>query len=294
MIFPIIVRGQGVNHGSLVNFCVSPQLASEEATIRAKITLLVDALSKIPQPHIRLLKDVPIVIYRNDNGTGGWVAPLERRRGRRESIPNDRYTGWLRGRRGARFGVREELSSLPHSNGIIHMTTKALYKPGNLCQFTILHETGHCVDYHLSLESEPMNGDTSYRNGNQAYRGQRYRNTGYNEFEFKAETYSRLFISPNSICRRNGARPATPMCLNSSNHRNCNRRLQRDLANTPAFRSVGAGLSEYLPLASIPTESTNRLASLRGPTGLDEPIIIGEPKFIPHERDRTPGPEGLA
>lgn len=286
MIIPADIQGH------TINFCVSPALASQEADVRDQIVHLVSALERIPQRHLKLLTEVPIVIWKRpgDSGTGGWVAPTEGRQG--EGNQNRLYDAWLNGRRGARFGVQEDLSSLPHSGGIIHMTDFALLRTASACQLTILHETGHCVDYHLDLNSTVPHVDYSYRNGNRPYQGQRYRSRGYTNHEFKAEAYSRLFIVPSRLCR---AQEANPLCENSANHRRCNERIRRDLANTRAFRSVGAETLTLLRLASVSSDRAGDPAYARGPAGMnpsaDSPA---DSKLMPHATAHIPGPEGTA
>ena len=276
-----------------INFCVSPALASQESRVRTQIAHLVSALNLIPLRHLMLLREVPVVIWKlpdGEHGTGGWVAPTLGRRGE-EELRNVLYDAWLTGRRGARFGVQGELSTLAHSNGIIHMTDVALFRTAMACQLTILHETGHCVDYHLDLNSTPSDGDDSYRNGNRPYQGQLYRNTGYNNHEFKAETYSRLFIRPNALCRRGRA---SPPCVNSANHSRCNHRIRRDLANSPAFRSAGTDALVRLGLASISSESAGQLALTRGPAGMVLLTAPSDSQLAPHASERKPGPIGVA
>jgi len=290
MIIPTII------HGHTINFCVSPALASRDAEVRVQIGHLVAGLNRIPLRHLKLLKQVPIVIYQAPRGPdgspigrGGWVSPTAGRQG--EATRNPLYDAWLTGRRGRRFGVQEELVTLPHSNGIIHMTDAALFRTAGACQLTILHETGHCVDHHLDLNSVPIDGGVAYRNGNRPYQGQRYPGRGYTNHEFKAETYSRLFIVPGRICRQTRANPA---CENSAGHSRCNQRLRQDLANSAAFRVVGQDVLGLPTHASAPGEGTGQLASARGPAGLDAPADPVKSRMCSHRADRVPGPDGMA
>jgi hypothetical protein len=237
---------------------------------------LVEALRLIPEAHISYLTKVPIMIVTvkpgGRRGGGGWYPPA----GARTSM-----AVWMRP-----AGVRRthiaaaDIEALPHARGIIAVPTNRIKQPG-LRQFTILHEVGHCVDYHgepgrpgHGLDSLPR--DASYRRGNRAYQGQKYgQDAGYNQYEFKAEAYSRLFLRPTRMCRQ--AR-ANPICTNHAGHSRCNERLQRDFAASPAFRSLGAEGSRCLPLVDAATFSTGGSAS-------------GEGDQSPHWKGgRAPGP----
>lgn len=210
---------------------------------------LVGAFEKIPRRHLMLLGGnhaVPIIIV-NLGMSGGWVSPGGQDRDRFR-IPHDGYHSWTSGGRVRRFGGDDAI--IPEgiqnaSNGLILISLRALQKSTHKRQSTILHEMGHCVDFNLNLDSEP--GNTSYRNGNRAYQGQRYHRgggTGYNRREFIAETYSRLFMNNTRMCRgvadTEDSNPADPLCINRDGHRNshCNRRLKIDLAHTLAFRGL--------------------------------------------------------
>ncbi len=249
------------------------------------------ALERAPKRHLDILMEVPIIIW-NGSGRGGWVPP-------------DRSSRWLSPDTERRFGVNGvEVAGLPHANGVITITTNVLddrpQRDTRPCMWTILHEAGHCIDHHLGLTSP---GSPSYRNGNRAYQGQRYGRQNqegetvydYIGHEFKAETYSRLFMAPGHICRRQNA---APMCVNPGrNHSYCNERLQRDLARSPAFQALGSDVRTYLPLASVLSgerESEGPVASARGPIGQQPTATSSSTNLAPNSTGRTPGPEGVA
>lgn len=287
MIVPRIIRDYRINF-----YIGSTALADDRRSgsgrlqfnfIWERIGNMEDALARLPNSHLELLTEVPIIIWNGPEGArGGWYPP------------DNRSARWLNPVRTQRnFGVNgAEVANLPHSNGIISITTNVLASRARgdvqRCMLTIIHEAGHCVDHHLNLTSRPSR--TRYRNGNLAYQGQRY-GSGYNEHEFKAETYSRLFMTPSRICRR--AR-SLPPCLNSSGHSTCNARLQRDLGNTAAFQALGTDMNRYLPLAAADNESEEAPSSSRGLIGQAQETRLATAQLSPHAQGRVPGPVGLA
>lgn len=243
------------------------QMTSAELT--AALDTMIAALQRMPEPHLVHLSRCPILITTNlPSGEaaehGGFWFPLSAR-------GNPAFTA-------RRWTDRVAQTHLPfpptdrvvnYEAGVIAVTTRNLKarRIGSVprCQFTVLHEAGHCVDYNADpehpgrgLDSNPR--DTSYRNGNHAYQGQRYPApcpVGEEQtaeprvlplprriYEFKAETYSRLLMGCNFLCRQNEADPAC--LLGAGGHGGCNRRLQLDLANTAAFHD----LLDYLPLVA--------------------------------------------
>lgn len=277
-----------------------PRSALSRDRILGYMNDLIAALEKIPIQHLSLLIDVPIIIF-NVPARGGWVAPIA-----------DGYPSWVSGSRvNSRFGGGgEAIREVPYSKGIITITTAALQD--SIRQLTILHETGHCVDYHMGLGEAHYRGlsslphlDYSYRikgpqghqRANLAYQGQRYgRGRGenryyrYTEKEFKAETYSRLFIRPRGMCRGEGNRPAQPACITDDNHRDCSVRLQQDLANTPAFRGIDR--VRFFPLlANIANESPTLAHNAQGPV-LDPVLSPRNPQLSPHGGCRSRGSIG--
>jgi hypothetical protein len=253
--------------------------------IHQKISYMATVLERLPYAHLILLETVPILIWRG-GGSGGWYAPDTRG----ANIWTTPRTARARGVDG------NQVAGLPHSNGIISITERSLRNERIDCGFTLTHEIGHCVDFHLGLTSRPVN--PAYRRGNRAYQGQKYvRNgepQGYVEFEFKAETYSRLIMAPNRMCRRNDA---DPRCENHS-IRGCSVRLQRDLYNTPALRAIGGEVIRYLPLAidAIMSEDISETASsgIRGPAGRSQERISNRGQLSPHAQSRRPWPVGRA
>jgi hypothetical protein len=272
---------------------------------------LVDALNRIPEPHARFLTAVPIMIVKKKPGGvesgGGWFPPDDSGGGAHA------WTGG--GVRNTRIPA-SEVNSVDFSNGIIAVTTIRLnaVREGDsrfmwinrptadasgdqLYKQSLLHEVGHCIDYHYvlghryqGLTSRPR--DAAYRNGNRPYQGQKYPQTprsdedGYLQGEFKVETYSRLFFRPEALCRRGQARP---QCLNSSGHHRCAERLQRDLAATPAFAAHLA----LLPLASDPATSAGHApagGAQAGPEGLRLQAGIPEPSESPQGLNRGAQP----
>lgn len=260
----------------------------QHSLIRSRIDGMADTLSRLPGSHLDLLTQVPIVIWNGpDTETGGWYRP------------NQEALRWLHPEETERrFGVNgNDIASLPHSKGIISICTSVLQTRRGMeqqrteqdCLRTVTHETGHCVDHHLGLDSAPPS--TGYRNGNQAYQGQRYPgSSAVNPHEFKAETYSRLFTVRNPaifMCRR---ADACPPCLPSgTNHNQCSIRLQTDLSYSPAFH----GLRSYLPQAAI-INADDSSASARGPVGRRPATAMSNPQLNPRAHGRTPGPQGLA
>ncbi len=254
--------------------------------IHQKIAYMGTILERLPYVHLRLLEAVPILIWAGA-GSGGWYEP-----------GSTGETRWINPRSASARGVDgNQIAGLPHSNGIISITESSLRNERTDCGLTLTHEIGHCVDFHLGLTSRPVN--PAYRRGNRAYQGQKYvRNgvpQGYVEYEFRAETYSRLIMSPTLMCRRNDA---DPRC-ESHSIRGCSERLQRDLLNTPALRAIGGEIIRYLPLAieavmrENPSESTS--AGLRGPVSRYQESSTPEAmsQLRPHARSRLPGPVGM-
>jgi hypothetical protein len=255
--------------------------------IHQKISYMGTILERLPYVHLRLLEAVPILIWAG-GGSGGWYEP--------GSIGETR---WINPRPARARGVDgNQVAGLPHSNGIISITERSLRNERTDCGFTLTHEIGHCVDFHLGLTSRPVN--PAYRRGNRAYQGQKYiRNgvpQGYLEYEFRAETYSRLLMSPNRMCRLNDA---DPRCENHS-IRGCSERLQRDLFNTPAFQAIRGEVIRYLPLAIEAIMRKNppeiRSTGIRGPVGRcqDSGSPASLERLRPHAQGRIPGPLGLA
>jgi hypothetical protein len=280
-------------HGRRINFYIGGTALAEEGRSRSgrlqfnfiwqRIDDMQEALRRLPLRHLSLLTSVPIIIWNGpEDARGGWYPP------------DHRAARWLDPVRTERnFGVNGgEVADLPHSNGVITITTNVLAaRPmGSVqrCMFSITHETGHCVDYHLDLTSTPA--DASYRRENRAYQGQRY-GSGYNGNEFKAETYSRLFITPNRLCRQHGA---FPPCQNSAGHSRCNARLMRDLSNSPAFRGLGALMYLYLQLPVETGEGDGATVAARGPVGQTPATGPEHSQLNPHSRGRVPGPSGMA
>jgi hypothetical protein len=240
------------------------QMTSAELT--AGIDSLVAALQRLPQPHLKHLSRCPILITTNlPSGEapehGGYYLPLGA-----SGNPNYTVRRWVDRVAQTHLRFPPTDRTVNYEAGVIAVTTRNLKaRPiGSTprCQFTVLHEAGHCIDYNgdpahpgHGLDSNPP--DDSYRLGNHAYQGQKYpapSPAGQTEgnlilplprriYEFKAETYSRLFMGCASLCRQGEAAP--PCLLGTGGHRGCNRRLQLDLAYSPAFR----GLLTYLPLA---------------------------------------------
>lgn len=259
----------------------------QHALIRSRIDGMANTLSGLPPTHLGLLTGVPIIIWNGrDSETGGWYRPMQEALRWLHPVDTERQ-----------FGVNgNDILRLPHSNGIISICTAVLAtRPGRRtqrteqdCLRTVTHETGHCVDHHLGLASNPPS--TGYRSGNQAYQGQVYRNSGYNEHEFKAETYSRLFTVRNIrlfMCR--GARANPPCQPSDTNHHQCSIRLQTDLSYSPAFR----GLRSYLPQAAI-INADDSSSSARGPVGRRPATTLSNSQLNPHAHGRTPGPQSLA
>mgnify|MGYP001811928706 CR=1 FL=1 len=280
-------------HQVRVNFCIGSGVLTGEPPVRPRCPQLEreymtermldmqEALRLIPEQHLALLSSVPIV-FNVGPGRGGWCAPG------RQSRP------WL----GAeRFGVDgAELSGLPHTNGLILISTRVLEErpaPGRVepCKLAVLHETGHCVDHHLSLASNL--GGTAHRNGNLPYQGQRYTRNGvtkYYQGEFRAETYSRVFLVPDRICVRQRAEPP---CESHPNHSGCNARLQTDLASTRAFRMLGGAMSRYLPRARVSPQAGSE-DTARGPVGAGPVTERANSQLSPRVAGSPPGPAGIA
>jgi len=226
------------------------------ATLYSRVGDLVAAIRRMPWQHIVFLRAAPIVIVTafpdgNARATGGWYPP------RRPGNPlADRWFTELSQRN--THVPAATFDTVPYVNGIIGLCTLALLEnPASLpgaaqpWQFSLMHEIGHCVDFHgdpshamRGLESP---GNPDHRHGNQAYQGQRY-GGAYNPLEFRAETYSRLILTPQRMCRRGDA---VPPCV-TRNHADCNERLQRDLALSAAFLVRGVDMARYLPLAARP------------------------------------------
>lgn len=256
-------------------------------SITAHIGVMAEALQRIPGSHLALLREVPVIIF-NAPGRAGWCPPD------RGGNPGPRMQRWLDqdavDRRGFEVDAGE-VAGCPHSNGIIIISTRVL-QGGKINSIrAILHETGHCVDHHLNLTSTPPAG-SSYREGNLAYQGQDYQNVSYDEYEFKAETYARLFYARLTICRRDRA---DPPCLGEhEGHRKCSTRLKRDLSYTPAFQMLGAVMNNYLKLPADAIEREDSSASTRGPIGRRPSTILANSQLNPRAQGRVPGPVGLA
>jgi hypothetical protein len=275
-----------------INFYIGTTALAEEGRtgtgrlrfrfIWEKIGIMEAGLARLPLAHLELLAEVPIIIWNGpESARGGWYPP------------DHRSSRWLDPARTERnFGVDgREVSNLPHANGIISITTNVLASRAGAgvhkCLFTITHEAGHCVDYHLDLSSRPLT--TEYRRGNRAYQGQRY-GSGYNELEFKAETYSRLIVTPERMCR---SVYASPPCLNSNGHSLCNTRLQRDLRSTRAFQVLGVEINRYLPLAVEACGGEISSAGIRGLAGRSLERRSAGAQLRPHAQSRIPGSIGM-
>lgn len=288
MIFePRLINGKRINFYIGTTACGGNRRGQlQHALIRSRIDEMVNTLSRLPDPHLGLLTGVPVIIWNGpDDVSGGWYRP-----GQEDSVWLDPVTTEQR------FGVNgNDISTLPHSRGIISICTSVLAtRPGREqqrteqdCLRTVTHEIGHCVDHHLGLASNPPSN--GYRSGNQAYQGQLYRNRGYVEHEFRAETYSRLFTVRNPaifMCRRADARP--PCLPGGTSHRQCSIRLQTDLSYSPAFR----GLRSYLPQAAI-INADDSSSSSRGPVGRRPATTLSDSQLNPHAHGRTPGSQSL-
>jgi hypothetical protein len=280
-------------NGRQINFFIGATALAEEGRSRPgrlrfsfiwdRIGDMQEVMSRLPLRHLSLLTAVPIIIWNGgEDQRGGWYPPDHRAARWMDPVRTERN-----------FGVNGgEVAGLPNSNGIITITTNVLAErpTGNVrrCMFSITHEIGHCVDHHLDLTSTPT--DIGYRSGNRAYQGQRY-GSSYNGHEFKAETYSRLFIAPNRLCRGNGA---VPQCENSMGHRSCNERLMRDLSHSPAFRGLGALMYLYLRLPIAQDERGDSSTAARGPAGQVPVTRVANSQLSPHARGRVPGTVGMA
>ncbi len=264
---------------------------------------LVEALQLIPEPHLVHITQVPIMIVTRkpggNAGGGGWYPPT----GSRTTM-----AVWMRPQGERRTHIPpDKIRALPHAKGIIAVPSNRLKRRG-LRQFTLLHEVGHCIDFHGApgrlghgLDSRGM--DARYRRGNLAYQGQKYgTDSGYNPYEFKAETYSRAFLRSTRLCRQ---ADANPVCRNHAGHSRCSERLQRDLANSPAFQSLGGALIRYLPLVADASSrtgeesggSTERVARWEGgrapgPIGKTEYASADRAHLADRACGRIPGPVG--
>jgi len=257
--------------------------------ITTHIGAMAEVLQRIPGSHLALLREVPIIIF-NGRGRGGWCSPDRR------GNPGPTMQRWLDQNRVDQRGFEVdvgEVAGCPHSNGIITISTRVLQGSKINSIRAILHETGHCVDHHLNLTSTPPAGSSRYyREGNLAYQGQDYPNVSYDEYEFKAETYARLFYARLTICRRGDA---DPPCLGEHRgHRKCSTRLKRDLSYTPAFQMLGPGMNNYLRLPADAIEREDSSASARGPIGRRPSTILANSQLNPRAQGRVPGPVGLA
>jgi len=152
-------------NGRRVSFYIGATALAEEGRprpgrlqpnlIRDRINDMQEALARLPLRHLNLLTDVPIIIWNGPAGQrGGWYPP------------DNRAARWMDPVRTERnFGVNGgDIADLPHSNGIITITTNVLAeRPAggvHRCMFSITHETGHCVDHHLDLTSNPTDIET--------------------------------------------------------------------------------------------------------------------------------------
>ncbi len=286
---------------------------------RERLKRIGDRLGRIPRRHLELLRDVPIIIAERlpsqSTSGGGWFPPS----GAFGGVPASRW--W-----GRDTGVTEaQLNAISHSRGIIGVAALTFMQrapqgryQGNVIyrsEFSVLHETGHCVDMHFSarpgiryggLHSRPPSA--GYRGGQQPFQGQRYphgpgwtpstwrptleqptymdpRPRSYNSLmsEFAAESYSRLFLCPATICR--GAR-GTPPCMGHSAA--CAGRIQTDLLHTPAFQALATPRSFLPNVAAAPAPAESR----RGPEGQQPVATPAEtPAVSPYALGGRPGPQ---
>jgi hypothetical protein len=205
---------------------------------------LVEALDLIPDQHLDLLVHVPIIVTVRLAGSrytgSGWYPPGGASRGEAT------VETWRRPGAERNTGIPGEyVQQLDADNGLIAVSRFSLNQ--DYYQLSILHETGHCVDYHANEDHTglipPQNDDrdSPYRDGNGPYQGQRYEANPGSVKEKAAEAYSRLFLHPRTMCR---GLDGTPACRSHSEPR-CSLRMQRDLQRTDAFWDVSLN---YLPL----------------------------------------------
>jgi len=277
-----MLRKREIRQGIGVQFWLGSPAAQTASDRETRLDRVAAILGQLPPLHGDLLLEVPIIIVSTfpggaSRGGGAWFAP-------RENFPTTDV--WKSERSQARAEAPpDEIRRLNHGGGIIgwkdfRFLELAPPDRGNVVPIplSILHEVGHCVNFHLGLTSPAQGG---YRHGLAAYAGQVY--SPPNPWELAAEAYARAFGAPNQMCRGGHAGGCS----------GCNARLQTDLLRTRAFQQVPDART-YLPHAlDLPTPAARGGRARSGgtrpvrPVGETSPASSGDvpPTAGPPARD---------
>ena len=278
-----MLRTRELAEGAKIQFWVGSPAAQAAPDRETRLDRMAEILAQLPPLHFNLLTEVPIIIVTTfpggaAQGGGAWFAP-------ERTSPTVEV--WLRARSQASAEAPPDaIRALHYSRGIIgwkdfRFLERSPPDGGDVVPIplSILHEVGHCVNFHLGLTSP---GQPGYRRGLEAYAGQLY--SPPRPWELAAEAYARAFGAPTAMCRDRHAGACGAYCTV---------RLQTDLIRTRAFQQVPNARS-YLPLALDTTARPGAPGGGAAPHGGARSARPAGEAPPPPPDDRPPAPGSAA